>query len=125
MQPTGGPAASQAAPILIAQASLNSTLDMSGLTGTLPALSAGSTPAMSLMGRQDLITMSGPNGFDIGWQYSGDRKLVIRRMYEGQNWLHMAGSETMKAFDLIDICSHRSPVPPRFIFETRGRPPAR
>lgn len=77
-------------------------LSLSGLTGTLPALSAGSTPAMSLMGRQDLITMSGPNGFDIGWQYSGDRKLVIRRMYEGQNWLHMAGSETMKAFDLID-----------------------
>ncbi len=79
-----------------------------GLTGTdlIPALSAGSSPAMSLMGRDDLITMTGTSGFDIGepWnqQSTDDRRLVLRKMYSGQNWLHTAGDKTLNAWDTID-----------------------
>jgi uncharacterized protein (DUF1501 family) len=72
----------------------------------IPALSAGSSPAMALMGREDLVTMNGANGFDIGepWDNTSrdDRRVVLRQMYTGDNWLHTAGSKTLNAFDVID-----------------------
>ncbi len=76
-------------------------------TGILiPALSAGSAPAMALMGREDLITMNGATGFDIGepWNTASqdDRRVVLRSMYSGANWMHVAGSKTLDAFDTID-----------------------
>jgi uncharacterized protein (DUF1501 family)/uncharacterized protein (DUF1800 family) len=81
----------------------------------MPALSAGSTPAMALMGREDLVTMNGVNGFDFNgdWQYEGQQRNVLRRMYTGDNWLHLAGAETLDAMDIIDsrVSSSYTPAP--------------
>lgn len=72
----------------------------------MPALSAGSSPAMSLLGREDLVTMNGATGFDIGESWNttgtGQRKTVLRRMYAGQSWLQVAGRETLDAFDVVE-----------------------
>jgi uncharacterized protein (DUF1501 family) len=61
---------------------------------------------MALMGREDLVTMNGANGFDIGepWDKTSrdDRRVVLRQMYTGDNWLHTAGAKTLNAFDVID-----------------------
>lgn len=75
----------------------------------LPAVSAGSSQAMSLMGREDALSLSGVNGFDyVPWYWgeavSNQQRGALRQMYTsgGQSWLHKAGDATLNSLETIE-----------------------
>ena len=75
----------------------------------LPAVSAGSAQAMSLMGRDDALSLSGVNGFDYTAWYWGEalanqQRGALRQMYTtgGQSWLHKAGDATLNSLETIE-----------------------
>jgi uncharacterized protein (DUF1501 family) len=70
----------------------------------LPALSAGSSQAMSLLGYTDSVSMSSPSGFRLqgNWQYEDLQRAALRDLYSGDSWLDRAGAETLDTVDLIE-----------------------
>jgi uncharacterized protein (DUF1501 family) len=70
----------------------------------LPALSAGGSQAMSLLGTTDAVSMSSPSGFRLWghWQYEELQRAALRDLYSGAGWLELAGTETLDTLDLIE-----------------------
>jgi uncharacterized protein (DUF1501 family) len=69
----------------------------------LPALSAGSGQAESLLGSSEAAAMSDPNSFSIGghWRWGDPQRAALRAMYTGDNWLFGAGTQTLNTLDVI------------------------
>jgi uncharacterized protein (DUF1501 family) len=70
----------------------------------LPALSAGSSRAMTLQGFNEALAMSNPSSFNVSnnTQYRGQQINALRAMYgSNADWLDQAGKETVDAIDLI------------------------
>jgi uncharacterized protein (DUF1501 family) len=70
----------------------------------IPALSAGSQQAMSLLGYDDAVAMSSPKDFRL-WgngRYINDQRRVLRDMYSSDTWLDRAGTETLDILDVIE-----------------------
>ncbi|MCC7361751.1 MAG: DUF1501 domain-containing protein [Anaerolineales bacterium] len=70
----------------------------------LPALSAGSTQAMALLGSTEAAAMSGPNGFNLSghWHWGDPQRAALRELYTGANWLYEAGTRTLDTIDLVE-----------------------
>jgi uncharacterized protein (DUF1501 family) len=73
----------------------------------LPALSAGSGNPVSLSGYQQAVALSGVGGFEYAPDWDSNKKQMqgaLRQMYSsnGNSWLHLAGSETLDAMDVIN-----------------------
>jgi len=79
------------------------TLSLSNI-GALPALSAGSNRAASLLGYSDAISMTSPSSFHVGGSstYRAQQTNALRNMYGATaDWLDAAGRETVQTIDLI------------------------
>ena len=72
-------------------------------TVLIPALSAGGSQAMSLLGRPDAVSMSSPSGFTLNgnWQYQDLQRAALRDLYNGSSWLETAGTDTLNTVDTI------------------------
>lgn len=73
-------------------------------TTALPAISAGSGRAASLVGYPEAVAMSSPSTFHVSTntQYRGQQVNALRTMYgSNADWLDVAGKETVEAIDLI------------------------
>jgi uncharacterized protein (DUF1501 family) len=85
------------------------------LPGTilLPALSAGSSQAMSLLGSQEAAAMTSPDDFSFSghWNYSDPQRVALRNLYNGDTWLYQAGTQTLDTIDLIESLNPGSYVP--------------
>ena len=79
----------------------------------LPALSAGSTQAMALLGSTEAAAMSSPNGFNIAghWHWGDPQRTALRDMYSGANWLYEAGTRTLDTIDVVEASGSASYVP--------------
>ncbi|MBL8056213.1 MAG: DUF1501 domain-containing protein [Anaerolineales bacterium] len=72
-----------------------------------PALSAGGTTAMSLLGTADAVAMSSPSGFrlDGAWNLIDEQRAALRDLYtpgDLSDWLRRAGTETLDTIDLVE-----------------------
>lgn len=87
----------------------------SNLPGTIlmPALSTGTDQAMSLLGSRETVAMSSPDSFTFNghWQYENPQRVALRRMYNGDDWLYRAGTQTLDAVDLIESVNPGNYVP--------------
>jgi uncharacterized protein (DUF1501 family) len=73
-------------------------------TMLFPALSAGGSQAMSLLGTNDAVSLSDPSGFRLhgNWEYEDLQRAALRDLYNGPSWLEIAGTETLDMVDLIE-----------------------
>lgn len=78
-----------------------------------PALSAGGSQAMSLLGTGDAVSMSDPSGFKLRghWNYEESQRAAIRDLYNGNSWLQVAGTETLDMIDLIESTNPGDYIP--------------
>lgn len=78
-----------------------------------PALSAGGSQTMSLMGTSDAVSMSDPSGFRLygHWNYRDLQRAAIRDLYNGSSWLEVAGTETLNMVDLIESTNPDDYIP--------------
>ena len=76
-------------------------------TVLIPALSAGGSQAMSLLGRTDAVSMSSPTGFTLNgnWQYESLQAAALRDLYNGSSWLDAAGTDTLNTVDTISTAN--------------------
>jgi uncharacterized protein (DUF1501 family) len=76
-------------------------------TVLLPALSAGSTQAASLLSYPTAVAMSHP----VSFRFAGNRKYkesqqqALRNMYAGNTWLHQAGAHTLDVADAVEAAN--------------------
>ena len=70
----------------------------------LPALSAGSGLAESLLGSNEAAAMQSPSDFSLGgnWQWGDPQRTALRAIYSGDNWLYQAGTRTLDTLDVIE-----------------------
>ncbi len=68
-----------------------------------PALSAGNSQAMALLGTDNAVSMNNPAGFTLNgnWQYQEAQRAALRDLYSGTSWLDAAGTDTLNTVDLI------------------------
>ena len=68
-------------------------------TGITPAFSIGRSTPVSLLGANSAISLTELNDFNV----VSDKKLepLLRRLYEGDSFLHQAGKNTLRAIDFI------------------------
>jgi uncharacterized protein (DUF1501 family) len=79
----------------------------------LPALSAGSSQAMALLGHSEAAAMSSPSSFSINghWRWGDPQRAALRGLYSGDNWLYAAGARTLDTLDLIESAASGSYTP--------------
>lgn len=79
----------------------------------LPALSAGSNQATSLLGSTEAAAMSSPSGFNINgnWQWGDAQRVALRDMYGGSNWLYEAGTRTLDTIDVVETAGSTTYTP--------------
>jgi uncharacterized protein (DUF1501 family) len=79
----------------------------------LPALSAGSSQATSLLGSTEATAMTSPASFNIAghWHWGDAQRSALRDMYTGSHWLYQAGSRTLDTLDLVESVGSASYVP--------------
>jgi len=70
----------------------------------LPALSAGNSQTMSLLGSYETVAMDSPGDFSFtgDWYYKDLQRAALRNLYQGDSWLFHAGTQTLDAVDLIE-----------------------
>jgi uncharacterized protein (DUF1501 family) len=70
----------------------------------LPALSAGNSQTMSLLGSTEAAAMSSPGSFTLNghWQWGNAQRSSLRGLYAGNNWLHEAATRTLDTLDLVE-----------------------
>lgn len=70
----------------------------------MPALSAGHSQAVSLLGSREAVTMSSPGNFNIAghWEYRNAQRQALRNLYNGDDWMSQAGSQALNAIDLME-----------------------
>ncbi len=73
----------------------------------LPALSAGSSQSMALLGSNEAVAMTDPDGFTFNghWNYEDAQRLALRHLYAGNDWLFEAGTRTLNLVDLIEAAN--------------------
>jgi uncharacterized protein (DUF1501 family) len=71
----------------------------------LPAVSVGSLRAASLTGSTEAVGMTNPGSFELNthWYYNGAIRQSLREMYQGNTWLHSAGTQTLNAIDVMEL----------------------
>lgn len=69
-----------------------------------PALAVGNLQPSSLLGSRESIAMNDPGDFSFygHWRYVNAQRGALRRMYDGANWLHQAGLQTLDAVDIVE-----------------------
>ena len=79
----------------------------------MPAVSVGSSEALSLLGSREAISMDSPSQFTFSghWQYADFQRIALRKMYNGDHWLYHAGTRTLDAADLVESASPGSYTP--------------
>ena len=79
----------------------------------LPALSAGSSQAESLLGSNEAAAMYSPNDFSIGgnWRWGDSQRVALRALYTGDNWLYQAGTQTLNTLDVVEAANVNNYVP--------------
>lgn len=76
---------------------------MNGGLGTMPALASSESQPTSLLGSRDAVTMPDPAEMTL-WNYQpwrGEQRAALRSLYQGDTWLHRAGSQALRAVDVI------------------------
>ncbi|NOZ72891.1 MAG: DUF1501 domain-containing protein, partial [Chloroflexi bacterium] len=70
----------------------------------LPALAVGSLTPTSFLGSREVVAMTSPDDMSFigNWQYANAQRAALRRMYDGDTWLHQAGLRTLDAVDIIE-----------------------
>lgn len=70
----------------------------------IPALAVGTLQPESLMGSNDSIAMSNPDDFSFygHWNYGSRQRSALRRMYNGNSWIQVAGLQTLDAVDIVE-----------------------
>lgn len=79
----------------------------------IPAMSAGTLQATSLLSSSDAIAMNDPDGFSYNahWSVRDMHRMALRRMYNGNTWLYQAGTRTLNIIDIIEAASPGSYAP--------------
>ncbi len=81
-----------------------------------PALSAGGSTALSLLGTSDAVAMSDPGGFRLDgyWGLIDEQRAALRDLYattDPADWLRLAGTETLDTIDLVEQSANGNYVP--------------
>ena len=73
----------------------------------MPAVAAGNLQPTSLIGSREAIGMTSPKSFNFGGdgKYAPGQRQGLRRMYNGDSWLHEAGLQTLDAIDVIEAAN--------------------
>ena len=86
-----------------------------GLPGSvlLPALSAGSAQAASLLSFPDAVAMSSPSSFRFAghWKYRESQRDALRNLYSGSGWLHQAGAHTLDVAAAVETANPSTYTP--------------
>jgi len=79
----------------------------------LPALSAGSSQAVSLLGSTEAAAMSSPSAFTINghWQWGAPQRTALRGLYTGSHWLYEAATRTLDTLDLVESAASGTYTP--------------
>ncbi len=79
----------------------------------LPALSAGSSQAVSLLGSTEAAAMTSPSAFTINghWQWGGPQRTALRGLYSGSHWLYEAATRTLDTLDLVESAASGTYTP--------------
>ncbi len=79
----------------------------------MPALSAGNSQPISLLGSYEAVAMDSPGDFSFkgDWYYKDMQRAALRKMYNGDQWLYQAGTQTLDAVDLIESANPGSYTP--------------
>jgi uncharacterized protein (DUF1501 family) len=79
----------------------------------LPALSVGSAQSVSLIGSNEAVAMTDPDGFTFNghWNYRDAQRLALRNMFAGDHWLSEAGTRTLNLVDLIEAADPGAYIP--------------
>lgn len=69
-----------------------------------PAITAGNANPTSLLSSRETIAMRDPESFSFNgnWRYNDMQRAVVRDMYAGSSFLHLAGTQTLDAIDIIE-----------------------
>lgn len=73
----------------------------------MPAVAAGSSNPSSFLGATEAVAMSRLGDFSLGgsWRWESAQRVALRRMYNGDTWLHEAGVGTLNAIDIIELAN--------------------
>ncbi|MEP7358493.1 MAG: DUF1501 domain-containing protein [Anaerolineales bacterium] len=79
----------------------------------LPAISANSSQATSLLGSDEAAAIAGPDSFTFGghWRWGDPQRTSLRALYAGSNWLYQAGTETLNTLDVIEAAGFDNYAP--------------
>ncbi len=69
-----------------------------------PAMMAGNATPTSLLSSTEALAISGPDSFTFSgnWRYVDLQRMMLRRMYNGDSFLHRAGTQTLNSVDIIE-----------------------
>ncbi len=77
-----------------------------GLPATIlaPAMMAGNANPTALLASTETLAISSPDSFGFSgyWRYVDNQRAILRRMYDGDSYLHQAGMQTLNSIDLIE-----------------------
>ncbi len=71
----------------------------------MSSLAIGNMQQASLLGSTDTVNMSDPSTFSLNVgpsQWRSAQRVALRNLFEGTSWMHLAGTETLDAVDLIE-----------------------
>jgi uncharacterized protein (DUF1501 family) len=69
----------------------------------LPAVAAGGSQPITLAGAPEAVSIAAIDDFDL--QAEPFQKAALRRLYEGDSWLHASGAQTFQAIDTVQRAS--------------------
>jgi uncharacterized protein (DUF1501 family) len=69
----------------------------------LPAVAAGGSQPVTLAGAPEAVSIAAIDDFDL--QAEPFQKAALRRLYEGDTWLHASGVQTFQAIDTVQRAS--------------------
>lgn len=78
-----------------------------GYQAQMPAVAAGASNPTSFLGSTEAVAMASLNDFELSGNYRWEeaQRFVLRRMYNGDTWLHQAGTRTLNAIDIIELAN--------------------
>jgi uncharacterized protein (DUF1501 family) len=79
----------------------------------LPALSAGTSQAVSLLASTEAAAMTSPSAFTLNghWQWGSSQRAALRSLYTGGNWLHEAAARTLNTLDVVETAASGTYTP--------------
>ena len=85
----------------------------SNLQALMPALGVGAITPTVFLGSMDAVSMANVNDFGLAgdWEWTGQLRRALRRMYSGDTWLHQAGERTLNAIDVIEYANPDDYIP--------------